>query len=282
MKLTEIERYKSFGGEVIYYRHDSLVCQSAMTFSVYLPPQAKAGRVPVLYFLSGLTCNHENFITKSGVQRYADEHGIALVMPDTSPRALNLSEAAESYDLGYGAGFYVNATQAPWSSHFNLYDYVVNELPAVCRAHLPIQAGKAGIMGHSMGGHGALMIALRNPDAFHSVSAFAPICAPSESPWGQKAFTAYLGKDKAAWAAYDTCQLIEVAKITLPLFVDQGTADAFLKTELHLDRLEAVCEKHGYPLCVKRRESFDHGYYYIASFIGEHIAYHAKFLGECK
>ena len=278
MTLTAIETFKSFSGEVIYYQHFSEVCQSNMTFSVFLPDIAKRKPVPVIYFLSGLTCNHENFITKSGAAYFANKFGVALVMPDTSPRDITINFPDIAYDLGFGAGFYVNATQKPWAKHFNMYDYVVTELPALCEKHLPTNPQRMSIMGHSMGGHGALISALKNPGRYQSVSAFAPICAPSNCPWGQKAFQHYLGDDKAAWAAYDTCQLITQGISKQPLFVDQGTADQFLKTQLSIDRLQEVCEAHNHPLMLELRDGYDHGYYYIASFVEVHIAYHAAII----
>lgn len=278
MSLTVIESSKLFSGDVIYYQHFSNTCQAKMTFAVFLPEIARHQAVPAIYFLSGLTCNHENFITKSGAAYFADKAGVALIMPDTSPRDVEIDFKDMSYDLGFGAGFYVNATQAPFSEHFNMYDYVVNELPALCDAQLPILSDRIAIMGHSMGGYGALMIALKNPGCYQSVSAFAPICAPSDCPWGQKAFTHYLGPDKNEWAQYDTCELILKGVSKQALFVDQGMSDPFLKTELHLDKLQRVCDARKHPLTVKRREGYNHGYYYIASFIEAHVTYHASFL----
>lgn len=280
MSLTVVEQFKSFSGEVIYYQHVSEACQSKMTFSVFLPGIAKKQSVPAIYFLSGLTCNHENFITKSGAPYFADKLGVALIMPDTSPRDITTKLPDPSYDLGVGAGFYVNATQAPWAKHFNMYDYVVDELPALCKQHLPIIPEKSSIMGHSMGGHGALMIALKNPGRYQSVSAFSPICAPSDCPWGQKAFQHYLGDDKKLWADYDTCQLIARSISKQPFLIDQGAKDPFLKTQLNIDKLQKICETHDYPLTLKLREGYDHGYYYIASFIEEHLAYHDSILNE--
>jgi S-formylglutathione hydrolase len=244
-----------------------------MRFAIYLPPQVAHGPVPVLYWLSGLTCTEQNFITKAGAQRYAAEHGIAIVCPDTSPRGEDVADA-EGYDLGKGAGFYVNATQAPWAAHYQMHDYVVDELPALIEAHFPVTEARA-ISGHSMGGHGALVCALRNPGRYRSVSAFSPIVAPMQVPWGQQAFAAYLGDDVATWAQYDACELIKVAMETLPLLVDQGAADEFLATQLRPDVLRAACDAAGHPLTLRMHPGFDHSYYFIASFIGEHIGHHA-------
>lgn len=279
MTLTEIKKSKSFGGDVIYYQHSSSACQCDMTFAVFLPAKAKKTKVPALYFLSGLTCNHENFITKAGAQQVADELGLALIMPDTSPRNVNIAQASESADVGYGAGFYVNATQQPWATHFNMADYIVKELLPLSAAHLPIIADKISIMGHSMGGHGALTLALKNPAVFKSVSAFAPICAPTQCPWGEKAFNAYLGDNKAEWQRFDACALIASGQMEkIPLFIDQGEADPFLQQQLQLHKLEQVCAQQQHPLIVKRRPGYDHSYYYIATFIAEHLHYHAKHL----
>lgn len=247
-----------------------------MNFAVYLPPQAAQQKLPVLYWLSGLTCSEQNFIAKAGAQRYAAEHGVILVVPDTSPRGDAVADA-DGYDLGKGAGFYVNATQAPWAKHYRMYDYIVSELPALIEAHFPASGARA-ISGHSMGGHGALVIALKNPGRYRSVSAFAPIVAPSQLPWGEKAFTAYLGEDRAAWRDYDACALLAAARERLPLLIDQGDADEFLATQLQPQRLQAAAEAAGHPLTLRLQPGYDHSYYFIASFIGEHIAHHAAAL----
>lgn len=257
------------------HRSERLGCE--MVFSVYLPPQAERGRVPVLYWLSGLTCNDQNFVTKAGAQRYAAEHGVAIVAPDTSPRGDGVADDA-GWDLGQGAGFYVNATQAPWREHYRMYDYIVDELPALVAGQFAVDAGRAGIFGHSMGGHGALMIALRNPERFRSASAFAPICAPSHCPWGERAFGAYLGDDRDAWADYDTCELLQSKRLATPMLVDQGEADEFLARELMPERLEAAARSSGQALTLRRRPGYDHSYYFIASFIGDHIRHHAELL----
>lgn len=274
--MQQIASHKNFSGTVKYYQHESNACKSTMTFSVYLPEQAQQKKCPAIIWLSGLTCNHENFITKAGAQQYADKYGVILIMPDTSPRDVGIVGAAESYDLGYGAGFYVNATQQPWADNFNMYDYVVNELIPLCRETFPIEKNKLAIMGHSMGGHGAMVIALRNPQLFTSISAFAPICAPTQVPWGEKAFGAYLGNDINTWQDYDSSVLLSKATLKLPLKIDQGSADQFLQEQLKPEILLAVANKIDYPIDYQLRDGFDHSYYFIASFIGEHIAFHAK------
>ena len=272
--MERIEHHACFGGWQDVYRHRSETLGCDTTVGVYFPPQAEHGPCPVLYWLSGLTCSEQNFITKAGAQRYATEHGIILVAPDTSPRGLHVADA-EGYDIGQGAGFYVNATEAPWDSHYRMYDYIVHELPAWVEAD-PAASDVRAISGHSMGGHGALTIALKNPGRYRSVSAFSPIVAPSQVPWGEKAFAAYLGEDRAAWAAHDTVELVKSRENpTLPLLVDQGGGDEFLETQLKPELLRAACEKTGQPLDLHIRDGYDHSYYFIASFIGEHIAYHA-------
>ncbi len=274
--MERIEHRASFGGWQDVYRHRSAVLGCDMTFAIYLPPQAQDGPVPVLYWLSGLTCTEQNFITKAGAQRYAAEHGVAIVAPDTSPRGDGVADA-EGYDLGKGAGFYVNATQVPWAAHYRMFDYVAEELPALVEAHFPVTAARA-ISGHSMGGHGALVVALRNPGRYRSVSAFSPIVAPSQVPWGQKAFAAYLGEDRAAWAQYDASELIRTAAEKLPVLVDQGEADEFLDAQLQPWRLKDAADAAGYPVYLRMQPGHDHSYYFIASFIGEHIAHHATAL----
>ena len=274
--MERIEHRACFGGWQDVYRHRSTVLDCDMAFAIYMPPQAEHGPVPVLYWLSGLTCTEQNFITKAGAQRYAAEHGIAIVCPDTSPRGDDVADA-EGYDLGKGAGFYVNATQQPWAAHYRMYDYVVDELPALVEANFPVTASRA-ISGHSMGGHGALVLALRNPGRYRSVSAFSPIVAPSQVPWGEKAFIAYLGEDRAAWMQYDATALVASAQERLPLLIDQGDADEFLEGQLRPQLLQAACEAHGHPLTLRLQPGYDHSYYFIASFIGEHIAHHAAAL----
>ncbi len=276
MAAERIEHRACFGGWQDVYRHASDVLGCEMTVGVYLPPQAEHGPCPVLYWLSGLTCTEQNFITKAGAQRYAAEHGVIIVAPDTSPRGEAVADA-EGYDLGKGAGFYVNATREPWSRHYRMYDYIVDELPAWVEANLPANGARA-ISGHSMGGHGALTVALKNPGRYRSVSAFSPIVAPSQVPWGQKAFTAYLGEDAMAWQQYDATALVADAAERLPLLVDQGDADEFLQTQLRPQLLQAACAAVGHPLTLRLQPGYDHSYYFIASFIGEHIAHHARAL----
>ena len=272
--MERIEHRACFNGWQDVYRHRSDVLGCDMTVGVYLPPQAAHGPCPVLYWLSGLTCNEQNFITKAGAQRYAAEHGIILVAPDTSPRGDGVAND-DAYDLGQGAGFYVNATQQPWATHYRMHDYVVDELPALVEANFPATGARA-ISGHSMGGHGALVIALRNPGRYRSVSAFSPIVAPSQVPWGEKAFSAYLGDDREAWKQYDAVELVKSAREKLPLLVDQGDADEFLDGQLRPQLLQAACEAAGHPLTLRLRPGYDHSYYFIASFIGEHIGHHAR------
>ncbi|CDG98579.1 putative esterase [Xenorhabdus bovienii str. puntauvense] len=278
-KMERIERRACFGGWQDVYQHDSAVLGCTMNFAVYLPPQAEHQKLPVLYWLSGLTCNEQNFITKAGAQRYAAEQGIIFVAPDTSPRGENVADN-DAYDLGQGAGFYLNATQEPWAPHYRMYEYVVSELPALIETHFPVTENRA-ISGHSMGGHGALTIALRNPDRYHSVSAFSPIVAPSQVPWGEKAFRAYLGDDRDTWKAYDTIELIANSAKPLHLLIDIGIDDPFLAEQLRPELLKEVCEKAGQPYTLNLRTGYDHSYYFVASFIGEHIAYHAEVLKGC-
>lgn len=272
--MERMEQHASFGGRQEVWKHASATLGCEMRFGLYLPPAALRGeRCPVLYWLSGLTCTEQNFITKAGVQQHAAQHGLIVVAPDTSPRGPGVPDDP-AYDLGQGAGFYLNATQAPWSDHFRMEDYVVEELPALVERHFPASA-RRGLSGHSMGGHGALTLALRHPGRYASVSAFAPIVAPSQVPWGQKAFTAYLGEDTARWAAHDAVALVALATERLPLLVDQGEADDFLATQLRPELLEAACAAAGHPLTLRRHAGHGHSYYCIASFIGEHVAFHA-------
>jgi S-formylglutathione hydrolase len=276
--MERVEHHASFGGWQDVYQHDSISLGCPMKIGVYLPPQVKDGSVPVLYWLSGLTCTEQNFITKAGAQRFAAEHGMMIVAPDTSPRGESVADDP-TYDLGLGAGFYVNATQKPWAAHFRMYDYVVEELPALIESVFPADDRRA-IAGHSMGGHGALVAALRNPGRYRSISAFSPIVAPSQVPWGERAFTAYLGPDRDAWKRYDSVELIKAAREHLPLLVDQGLDDEFLERQLRPDLLEATCKAADYPLTLHRRPGYDHSYYFIASFIGDHIAHHAAALSQ--
>ena len=275
--MKRIEHHASFGGRQEVWTHASTSTGTEMKVGVYLPPAALAGqKCPVLYWLSGLTCTEQNFITKAGAQRYAAAHGLILVAPDTSPRGEGVAND-EAYDLGQGAGFYLNATQAPWAAHFRMEDYVVEELPALIEQHFPATQAR-GIFGHSMGGHGALTLVLRHPGRYRSVSAFSPIVAPSQVPWGRKAFAAYLGEQLAEWKAHDTVELISSTEVRLPLLVDQGGADEFLEGQLRPELLVEACEKAGYPLTLNMRPDYDHSYYFIASFMEEHIAHHARAL----
>lgn len=276
MKL--IEHVKEFGGWLNRYEHQSSSCHCQMTFSVYLPPQAATKKVPAVYWLSGLTCTDDNVRTKAGAQRYAAELGLALIMPDTSPRGDEVPDEPWRYDLGKGAGFYVNATQSPWAEHYQMYDYVVTELPALVEAHLPLLPGVKSISGHSMGGHGALICALKEKGAYRSASAFAPICHPSIAPWGEGCFSAYLGQDRALWAAYDATELVQSGCDVPPLLIDQGTDDEFLAEQLFPQDLQAAYTQRGGDLTLRLQAGYDHSYHFIASFIGEHLAYHAKAL----
>lgn len=279
MTLQCIESIKEFGGYLNRYTHDSESCHCEMTFSVYLPPQAALGEVPALYWLSGLTCNDDNARVKAGAQRYAAEHGIAIIFPDTSPRGDDVADEADRYDLGKGAGFYLNATQAPWAKHYQMYDYITQELPALLEKNLPLIAGVKSVSGHSMGGHGALICALKNADAYKSVSAFSPICNPINCAWGQGCFDAYLGDDTNLWQAYDATALVDAGAKVSDILIDQGSADEFYdEKQLLPENFKAACEIEGQPLTLRMQEGYDHSYHFIASFIGEHIAYHAKAL----
>ncbi|WP_045727076.1 S-formylglutathione hydrolase [Xanthomonas sp. GPE 39] len=276
--MERIEHHACHGGWQDVYRHHSTALGCTMHIAVYLPPQAEHAALPVLYWLSGLTCTEQNFIIKCGAQRYAAEHGVILVAPDTSPRGDDVADA-DGYDLGIGAGFYVNATRAPWATHYRMYDYVVEELPALVEAQFP-HNGRRAISGHSMGGHGALVVALKNPGRFRSVSAFAPIVAPTQVPWGEKAFTAYLGEDRTQWSAYDASALIRTAREHLPMLIDQGGDDAFLEAQLRPQLLQDAADAAGYPLTLRLQPGYDHSYYFVGSFIGEHIAFHARALRD--
>jgi len=277
--MREIESIRECGGYLNRYVHDSKVCQCEMTFSVYLPPQAENDKVPALYWLSGLTCTDDNARTKAGAQRFAAKYGIAVVFPDTSPRGEQVDDQADRYDLGQGAGFYVNATRAPWSRHFQMYDYVTDELPGLIEQKLPLIPGVKSISGHSMGGHGALICALKNPDSFRSVSAFSPIVNPVDCAWGQGCFGLYLGDERAEWEAYDATCLINSGARVGDILIDQGDADEFLhEGQLLPENLQAACDANGQPCTIRMQEGYDHSYHFIASFIGEHIEYHAGYL----
>lgn len=276
MTLEIVSQAKCFGGTQATYQHASAATGTAMRLAVFTPPQAAQGPVPVLWFLSGLTCTEENFTVKAGAQRLAAELGIMLVAPDTSPRGEGVPDDADkAYDFGLGAGFYVDATEAPWAQHYRMRTYLEQELPALIGATLPADMTRQGITGHSMGGHGALTIALRTPARFRSVSAFAPIVSPMNCPWGEKALTGYLGPDRATWRAYDACALIEDGARVPDILVDQGSADSFLMTQLKPELLETACAKAGQPLTLRRQDGYDHSYFFIASFIADHMAWHA-------
>jgi len=277
MPLTTISRNLCFGGVQSVYCHDSPETGTPMRFGVFLPPQATTETpVPVLYWLSGLTCTEENFIIKAGAQRVAAELGLAIVTPDTSPRGLGLPGEDDAYDFGSGAGFYVDATQAPWSTNYRMYSYITQELPWLIAANFPVDPARVGIFGHSMGGHGALVLALRNPKSYKSVSAFAPISSPMRCPWGEKALTGYLGPDREAWRDYDATALIEARGWGgPPLLIEQGSKDQFLETQLKPELLREACKSAKVPLDLRLREGYDHSYYFIASFIEEHLRFHA-------
>ena len=277
MSIECLTSNKVAGGWHKQYNHQSSALQCPMRFAIYLPPQATSNhKVPVLYWLSGLTCTDENFMQKSGVQAIAAELGIAIVAPDTSPRGEGVADD-ESYDLGQGASFYVNATQAPWNRHYHMYDYIVDELPAFIEATFPV-TNKRSIAGHSMGGHGALTIAMKNPDKYCSVSAFSPISNPINCPWGQKAFSAYLGSDPAVWREHDASELMKHVTQFVPARVDQGKADNFLVEQLHPESLALAAKVHRYPLTLNMHQGYDHSYYFISSFIAEHLRFHQQYL----
>lgn len=285
--LEQISSNCSFGGEQLRYRHRSTVLDCDMTFSIYLPPQAEQSKVPALYWLSGLTCTDENFVTKAGAQRHAAIHGIAIICPDTSPRGEGVPDDSEgAYDLGLGAGFYINATEQPWAKHYKMYDYVLDELPLLINSQFSVNPSKVSISGHSMGGHGALTIALKNPERYRSVSAFSPICAPIHCPWGQKALGQYIGgnaKDNhSRWAQHDTVELIKSSSTktreSLPVLIDQGEADNFLEEQLNTKLLEDASVKTNFPMKIRMQPGYDHSYFFIASFIDEHLLFHANAL----
>ena len=277
--LEQIGTNQSFGGQQLRYKHQSAVLNCEMTFSIYLPPQAKNGPVPVLYWLSGLTCNDENFVQKAGAQQHAAEHGIAIVCPDTSPRGEGVADDPEgAYDMGLGAGFYVDATQQPWVEHYQMYSYILDELPDLINSEFPVDSQRVSISGHSMGGHGALTIALKNPQRFKSVSAFAPICSPLNCPWGEKVLSNYLGDDRQAWQQYDAVELVKQAQQQLPVLVDQGEADNFLTEQLKPELLVRAARESDYPMQIRMQPEYDHSYFFIATFIADHIAFHARAL----
>ena len=273
-----LSEHACFGGVQRFYKHDSRETRGPMKFSVYLPPQWRSGRVPVLYYLAGLTCTEETFPIKAHAQQTAAELGLMLVAPDTSPREPRVPGDADSWDFGQGAGFYVDATQAPWSAHYRMYSYVTRELPELAAEHLPALTEVQGIFGHSMGGHGALVCALRNPSRYKSVSAFAPIVAPMQGPWGRKAFSNYLGTDAATWCEYDASELVARKPFAAPILIDQGTADQFLTEQLLPEKFAAAAAKTGQRLTLRMQPGYDHGYYFIQTFMADHLRHHAAIL----
>jgi S-formylglutathione hydrolase len=272
-----IERHACFGGMQEVWRHESRVLDCGMNFGIYLPPRAMAGQLcPALYFLSGLTCTEQNVITKSGVQAWAARAGLAVIAPDTSPRGKSVPDDI-AYDLGQGAGFYVDATEPRWRPHYQMGSYVAYELPTLIERHFPV-SDRRGLTGHSMGGHGAIVTALRGPSRWHSISAFSPIVAPSKVPWGTKAFSCYLGTNRDSWAAWDATDLVRASGQGPPILIDQGEADEFLQEQLRPELFEAACAEAGRHLTLRRHRGYDHSYYFIASFIGDHVAHHAAAL----
>lgn len=274
--LELLEEYRLFGGWQQRYRHQSATLNCKMTFSIFLPEPRRETPPPVVWCLAGLTCTDENFSIKSGAQRTAAELGLVLVMPDTSPRGESVPDD-EGYDLGQGAGFYLNATQLPWKTHYRMYDYLYEELPALVTGNFHV-SNRQSIMGHSMGGHGALVLGLRNPEKYTSVSAFAPIVNPAEVPWGQKAFRAYLGEESDSWIQYDSCWLMRQRSASMPILVDQGDSDQFLADQLRPEQLEASAQEKGNPLTVRIQPGYDHSYFFIASFVEDHLRFHAEHL----
>ncbi len=274
--LNLVSRHACYGGEQRFYQHHSRETRGPMKFSAYIPPRAQEGKVPVLYFLSGLTCTEETFCIKSHAQQYASQLGLMLISPDTSPREPRIPGDADHWDFGYSAGFYVDATQEPWSQHYRMDSYVTRELPEIVAAHLPALSSASGIFGHSMGGHGALTLALRNPSQYRSVSAFAPIAAPMQSPWGQKAFAHYLGSDTQAWSDHDATELVARRAFPGPILIDQGTADQFLVEQLMPEKFAAAAARSGQRLTLRMQPGYDHGYYFIQTFMADHLRHHAE------
>jgi S-formylglutathione hydrolase len=276
MTIEKISEHRCYDGIQGYYRHVSKECGGPMKFSVFRPPHAEREAVPVLFYLAGLTCTEETFPIKAGAQRVASELGLMLVATDTSPRATRYPGDDESWDFGQGAGFYLDATEAPWSETYRMYSYVSRELPPVIAEHFPADTDRQGIFGHSMGGHGALTIALKNPKTFRSVSAFAPVAAPMRCPWGEKAFSRYLGADREKWRAYDASELMAVSRLDGSILIDQGLADQFLEKQLYPEVFEAACAKQGQKLTLRRHPGYDHGYFFIQTFIKDHLSHHFR------
>jgi S-formylglutathione hydrolase len=277
--LEQILARRCFGGTQAVYRHASRATGTEMEVAVYLPPAAEKGPCPVVTWLSGLTCTWANATEKAGFQRVAAERGLIIVCPDTSPRGTDLPGEHDAYDFGSGAGFYLDATRPPWSNHYRMETYVIDELPALVAQAAPVDPDRQGIFGHSMGGHGALTLAFRHPGRFRSLSAFAPIVAPSQVPWGQKAFRSYLGDDPAAWTAHDACALAAITTWRSPILIDQGLADDFLEEQLRPELFETACAAAGIPLTLRRHTGYDHSYYFMATFMEDHLTHHARLLG---
>ena len=273
-----LSEHRCFGGVQGFYRVESAEIGLPMRFAVYRPPAARRGPVPLLVYLAGLSCTEETFMTKAGAQRIAADLGLMLVAPDTSPRHTGIAGETDDWEFGAGASFYLDATREPWSRHYRMYSFVVHELPRIVGNHFPARLDAQGIFGHSMGGHGALTLALKNPDRYQSLSALAPICAPARCPWGQKAFTGYLGPDHAAWLEHDATELVRKRPFRRPILIDQGLADKFLPTQLHPDAFELACRASGQPLTLRRHDGYDHGYYFITTFIEDHLRFHAETL----
>ncbi|MDD9876133.1 MAG: S-formylglutathione hydrolase [Magnetovibrio sp.] len=281
MTITTVSENASFGGIQGVYSHDSRECACTMRFALYKPPAAETEPRPVVFWLSGLTCTEENFTVKAGAQRMASELGLVVVAPDTSPRGVDLPGEDDSYDFGSGAGFYLDATEAPWSAHYRMESYITGELPALIFKHFPARADRQAITGHSMGGHGALTLALKNPETYASVSAFSPIVAPTQVPWGQKALAGYLGEDRQAWSRYDATQLVKDGhRLPSSILIDQGTADDFLEQELRPNLFEDACREAGQPVEIRMQEGYDHSYFFIATFIEDHLRFHARNLRD--
>lgn len=280
MGIEIVSEQHSFGGVQGFYRHTSSACVNTMRFAVYSPPQTAHGKVPVLYYLAGLTCSEETFVIKAGAQRVAAELGVMLVAPDTSPRNTGVAGENDEWDFGTAASFYVDATQAPWSVHFNMYSYVTRELPSLIAANFYADATRQSIFGHSMGGHGALVCALRNPQQYRSVSAFAPIAAPCQSPWGEKALSRFLGEDRAAWKNYDATELVQQTTFPCTILIDQGESDKFLTEQLKPELFEAACRKADQALTLRRHVGYDHSYYFVSTFMEDHLRHHAAVLAK--